>query len=158
MRVCLVSESCMTLCDFMDCSLSASSVHGILQARISEWVDIPYSRGSSQSRDQIWISGITGGFFTIWATQESQNSQEKSESVVAVMSDSLYHMDCSLPGSSVYGILQERMLGLVAINFSRESSWPRDWAQVSHITFRFFTIWAVREASKRVTGIPRVYN
>ena len=42
-----VSQSCLTLCDPMDCSLPGSSVHGILQARILEWVAIPFSRGSS---------------------------------------------------------------------------------------------------------------
>ena len=45
-----------------------SSVHGILQARILEWVAIPFSRGSPQPRDQAWVSCIAGRFFTIWAT------------------------------------------------------------------------------------------
>ena len=43
----LVAQLCSTLCDSMDCSLLGSSVHGILQARILEWVAIPFSRGSS---------------------------------------------------------------------------------------------------------------
>ena len=43
---------------------------GILQARILEWVSIPFSRGSSQPRDQTWVFCITGRFFTIWATRE----------------------------------------------------------------------------------------
>ena len=47
----LVNQSCLTLCNLMDCSLPGSSVHGILQARILEWVAIPFSRGSSQLRD-----------------------------------------------------------------------------------------------------------
>ena len=46
-----VVQLCMTLCDPMDCSLLGSSVHGILQNRILEWVAIPFSRGSSQPRD-----------------------------------------------------------------------------------------------------------
>ena len=46
-----VTQSLATLCDSMDCSLPGSSVHGILQARILEWVAIPFSRGSSQPRD-----------------------------------------------------------------------------------------------------------
>jgi len=49
-----------------------SSVHGILQARILEWVAIPFSRGSSQPRDQTQVSCLAGGFFTIWATSEAQ--------------------------------------------------------------------------------------
>ena len=52
----------------MDCSLPGSSVHGILQARILEWVAMPFSRGSSQPRDRTWVSHTTGGFFTVWAT------------------------------------------------------------------------------------------
>ena len=45
-------QLCLTLCDAMDCSSPDSSVHGILQARILEWVAMPSSRGSSQPRDQ----------------------------------------------------------------------------------------------------------
>ena len=48
----------------MDCSPPGSSVHGILQARILEWVAMPFSRGSSQPRDGTWISCIAGRFFT----------------------------------------------------------------------------------------------
>ena len=55
-------------------------------------------------------------------------------------------MDCSLPGSSVHSILQARRLEWIAIPFSRGSSWPRDQTQVSHISGRFFTIQATREA------------
>ena len=44
---CLIAQSCLTLCDPMDCSPPGSSVHGILQARIQEWVAISFSRGSS---------------------------------------------------------------------------------------------------------------
>ena len=57
-------------------------------------------------------------------------------------------MDCSLPGSSVHGILQTRILEWVAIHFSRWSSWPRNWSQVSCIAGTFITIWATREAQK----------
>ena len=53
---------CLTLCDPMD-----YTVHGILQARILEWVASPFSRGSSQSQ----VSRIAGGFFTSWATREA---------------------------------------------------------------------------------------
>ena len=51
----------------MDCSPLGSSVHGILQARILEWGAIPFSRGSSQTRDQTQVSCIAGRFFTAWA-------------------------------------------------------------------------------------------
>ena len=68
-QVKLVTQLCLTLCDPMDCSLPGSSVHGILQARILEWIAIPYSRGSSQPKDQTQVSYIAGRFFTIRATR-----------------------------------------------------------------------------------------
>ena len=55
----------------MDCSPPCSSVHGISQVRILEWVPIPFSRGSSQPRDWTQISCTAGQFFTIWATREA---------------------------------------------------------------------------------------
>ena len=55
----------------VDCSPPGSSLHGILQVRILEWVAIPFSRGSSQPRDQTWVSCIVGRHFTIWATREA---------------------------------------------------------------------------------------
>ena len=60
-----VAQSCLTLCDPMDCSLPAFSVHGILQARILEWVTISFSRGSSQPRDQTRVSRIGGRRFNL---------------------------------------------------------------------------------------------
>ena len=66
----LVTLSCLTLCNPMDYSLLGSSVHGILHARILEWLTIPFSRRSSQPKDQTQISFIAGRFFTIWVTRE----------------------------------------------------------------------------------------
>ena len=54
-----VTQSCLTLCDPMD-----YTAHGILQARILEWVAVPFSRGSSQPRDRTQVSHIAGRFFT----------------------------------------------------------------------------------------------
>ena len=70
--LCLVSQSCLTLCDPVDYSPPGSSVHGILQARILEQVAMPFSRRSSQPRDRTQVSCIAGGFFTDWATREAQ--------------------------------------------------------------------------------------
>ena len=55
----------------MDCKLPGSSVHGISQARVLEWVAIPFSRGSSRPRDQTQLSCIAGRFFTNWAMREA---------------------------------------------------------------------------------------
>ena len=60
----LVAQLFLTLCNPMDCSPPGSSVHGILQARTLEWVAIPFSRGSSQPRDQTHFSCIAGRIFT----------------------------------------------------------------------------------------------
>ena len=61
-----VTQSCLTLCESMD-----YTVHGVLQARILEWVAIPFSRGSSQPRDRTQGPRIAGRFFTSWATREA---------------------------------------------------------------------------------------
>ena len=66
----LVTQSCPTLCDPVDCSPPGSSVHGILQARVLQWVAISFSRGSSQPRDQTQVSDIAGRVFIIWAARE----------------------------------------------------------------------------------------
>ena len=73
------AQSCPTLCDLMDCSLLSSSVHGIPQARILEWVDIPFFRGSSWPRDRTRISYIAGRSFTVWVTREVHCSQSNSQ-------------------------------------------------------------------------------
>ena len=69
-----VAQSCLTLCDPMDCSLWGSSGHEIFQARILEWVAISFSRGSSWPRD--WkhapcASYVAGEFFSCWAIREA---------------------------------------------------------------------------------------
>ena len=78
-------QSCRTLCDPMDRSLPGSSFHGILQARILEWIAVPSSWGSSQPRDQTRVSFVSGigrhvlstgaiweasGMFTSWQALE----------------------------------------------------------------------------------------
>ena len=65
-----VAQSYLTLSDPMDCSLPGSSVHGIFQTIVLEWIAISFSRGSSQIRDWTWVSLIVDGHFTIWATSE----------------------------------------------------------------------------------------
>ena len=74
-----VAQLCLTLRNPMDCSPPGSSVHGILQTRILEWVAIPFSRGSSHPKDRNWVPCIAGGFLTIWATREDWNIRPKSK-------------------------------------------------------------------------------
>ena len=75
-----VIQLCLTLCDSMDCSLPGSSIHGILQERILEWLAIAFSRESSQPRDRTWVSHIAGRHFTLMASKmaESQGLQADS--------------------------------------------------------------------------------
>ena len=68
----LITQSRPMFCDLMNWSPPGSSVHGILQARILEWVAIPFSRGSSWPRDWTCVSCIAGRFFTVWVTKKAQ--------------------------------------------------------------------------------------
>jgi len=119
-----VTQSCLTLWDPMD-----YTVHGILQARILEWVAFPFSRESSQPRDQTQASHIAGGFFTSWATGEAHRWGATKPACVR---SQLLHptlcdpMDYKPPGSSARGVIPARILEWVAISSSRGSSWPRD--------------------------------
>ena len=74
-----VAQSCPTLCDPMDCSLPSSSIHGIFQATVLEWIAISFSRGSSQPRDQTQVSRTVDRHFTIWATREVMEQQTGSK-------------------------------------------------------------------------------
>ena len=60
-----VAQSCLTLCDPMDCSLPGSSIHEIFLARVLEWIGISFSKGSSQTRDQTWVSHIAARCFIV---------------------------------------------------------------------------------------------
>ena len=110
----VVFQSCLTLWDPMDFSPPGSSIHGILQARILEWVPISFSRGFSQPRDRTWVSRIAGRFFTILTIQI------------------LYRIAGYHQGSP-------RILEWVAYPFSSRSSQPRNPTRVSCIAGWFFT-------------------
>ena len=128
----LVAQLCPTLCNPMDRSPPGSFVHGILQAGILECIDIPFSRGSFQSRDWTWVSCIAGEFFTVWATREWFNSLEhRRKALLLVMYSAAAKLlqscptlcdpiDDSPPGSPVPGILQARVLEWGAIAFSKK--------------------------------------
>ena len=102
-----VARSCPTLCDPVVCSLPGSSVHGILQARMLEWVAIPFSRASSSSRDQTQVFRIAGRFFTIWATREALSvsqvrkiSDVKLEAKPHPIDESILPPECSVGSTS----------------------------------------------------------
>ena len=117
----------------------------------------PFWTGGRLSRHlnylHLWISGVK------WDTRKRQMySQHKASlrwwwgEVTQSCPTLCDPVDCSLPGSSVHGILQARTLEWVAISFSRGSSWPRDQTQVSRIGGRCFNLWATREAHKASLG------
>ena len=94
----LVAQSCSILCNLTDCSPPGSSVYGLLQARLPEWVARCFFRASSQPRDQTWVSCTAGRFFTIWATREAHNS-------FSVLSSLLWPLGFSKKSSSDRGCL-----------------------------------------------------
>ena len=93
----IVAQSCPTLFDPMDYSPLGSSVCGILQARILQWVAIPFSRGASQPKAWNCISCVAGGFLTIWATREAWELPRTVDSQAASR---------TLPGRSYLGFNQ----------------------------------------------------
>ena len=116
LSLCVHAQSCLALWDPLDCNPPDSPVH---QARILEWVAYPYLQGIFPTQESNW-----GLLHWKWSHGVAQ----------------------SCPGFSVHRIFQARVLEWVAISFSRGSSWPRDWTQVSCIAGRCFTLWATREA------------
>ena len=108
---------------------------GIRQARILEWTAMPSSRGSSKPRDRTQVSRITGRFFTTWAPRLLQSCLTLCNP-----------MDYSLPGSSVHGISQARILEWVAVSSSRGTFQPRNQTCVSYVScidrqvFSFFCV------------------
>ena len=173
----LVVQSCSTLWDPMNCSPQSFPVHRILQTRILEWISIPFSRRTSQPRDQTLVSCLASRFFTVWATGKSptmefysaikrnafesilmrqMNLEPIIPSEVSQKEKYKYCMKVKATQSCltlcdpmiVHGILQAKILEWVSLPFSRGSSQPRDRTQVSHIAGRFFTSWATRKGQE----------
>ena len=118
-----VAQLCPTLCNPMD---------------YSPWNSPGQNIGvGSHSLNQTQVPHIAGRFFTSWATKEAQKVK------VAQSCPTL----CTRLDYTVHGILQAGILEWVAVPFSRESSQPRVWTQVSHIAGGFFTSWATREVN-----------
>ena len=96
-------------CEPMDYSLPGSSAHGILQARILEWVAISFSRGSFQPRNRTWVSCIVGRFFTDWAMREATSPKKIHQfSSVSQSCPTLCDtVNCSMTGLPVHHQLPE---------------------------------------------------
>ena len=100
-----VTLLCLTFCDPMN-----YTVHGILQARILEWVAFPFSRGSSQPRDWTQVSRIAGGFFTSWTTKKAPlrvyyhlNKSSLCFLALPVISKFFLQGDRNLPSDNISG-------------------------------------------------------
>ena len=111
-------QSCLTLCDPMDCSPPGSSVHEILQTRILEWVAVPSSGGSSPPRNWTCVSCIAGGFITA----EPRDKSPFPSTLLYLVSDAMakFHH-----GWSSISQLFQRM------NFGHCYTWNKIWTQGS---------------------------
>ena len=87
----LVAQSYPALCNPTDCSPPDFSVHGILQARILEWIAIPFSRGTSQPSDWTLVSCMVGRFFTVWATGKFLGAVQ---ALIKAMGRTLIQLSC----------------------------------------------------------------
>ena len=160
-----------TLCNARDCSLPSSSVPGIFQARILKWVSMPYSRGSSQTRDWTHVSCIGRRILYHWATWKALYAEyimrnarlSESQAGIEISGRNINNLryvdaaaakllqlcptlcdpiDGSPPGFSVPGILQARILEWVAISCSNAWKWKVKVKLLSRIQL-FETPWTV---------------
>ena len=143
--VVLVAQGCPILCNPTDCSPPGSSVHEILQARILEWVVIPFSRGSSQPWGQTWVSCITGRFFTIWATNFQYGKPVKWEvfwwfsetlAVLTVFEDQSFFFFLTLEISQ--WIQANLLQPSQKLHVKLRNLITREWEEGSIITFQFW--------------------
>ena len=144
-----VAQSCLTLCNPM-----YSTVHGILQARILEWVAFPFSRGSSQPRQWTGVSQPRSPALQADSLPAEPQEKPKNTGVGSLsllqrifptqgLNPGLPHCRRILYQLSHKG--SPRILEWIAYPFSRGSSRPRNWTRVSCIAGGFFTSWATRE-------------
>ena len=156
-------QSCLTLRDTMNCSPPGSPVHGILQARILEWVAMPFSRGSSWSRDPNYISYVclvhwhavslllTPSLGSLYVCRHVYIQYIYVFYAVLSHSDSNQGLNSVLPHCRQIFLPSEhqgspRILEWAVYIFSRGSSQLRNQTGISCIAGRFFTSWATREA------------
>ena len=117
----------------MDCSLPGSSVHGIFQARVLEWVAIPFSQGSSWPWDWTWVSCITGGFLTVSATREAptmtQNFNQRTDDLKSIKNHQLMKS----------GYLVDRIMN----KREKKDTWPGIFAVWKASMGRDFWLWII---------------
>ena len=131
----------LTLCDHMDYSPPGSSVPRILQARILEWVTIPFSRGSPWTRDRTRVSSIAGRFFTIWATKEYMGYKS-----VQHIKKHRHYFANKVPSSQSYGFSSNHVW-----------MWELDYKKAEYWRIDAFELWCWRRLL-RVPFIARRSN
>ena len=153
----LSSFGCVRLCNPMYCGPPGSSVHGILQARILEWVAMPSLKGSSRPRDWTWVSCITGDSLLL------NHGGSPIYTYAAAAAKSLQScptlcnpIDSSPQGSPVPGILQARTLEWVAISFTMHESekWKLKVKSLSPV-WLFATPWTAAYQAPPSMGFSR---
>ena len=151
----LVAQSCLTLCHPMDSSPPGSSIHGILQARVLEWVAISFSRCLVNTFKEhyctrSWMNegNLRQSFSATMFLGQGGHTEHLgacSHSVTKLCPTLCNPVNCSPPGSSVHGISQARILEWVVISFYGRSSQPRDWTSVSCMGRWILYHWGTRE-------------
>ena len=135
---CLVPQSCPALCDPTDCSRPGSSVSGILQARILEWVAISSSRGSSWPRIQACVSCITGGFFITKSPGKplENSSYDNNMELIAKWSYILAKRAPDPSGLTLFLLLIHVRRGWAMAPIQILFSWDSSWWWNLHVSTR----------------------
>ena len=153
----------------MDCSLPDSSVHGILQVKILEWVAISFSRGSSQPRNRTWVSCIAGRFFTDWAVREVLSGWVCQDLSVSQRGGSQSSPRCRLIGRWTKGqqllklmymsLFQGKCGGMGISIYSCPEPWEDSWLRtvaLSRITLVACWEWILRGKSRSRDSLRRL--
>ena len=133
-----VTQSCPTLCDPMDCSLPGSSIHGIFQARILEWIAISFSRRSFWPRDWTQVPCIVGRRFTVWATREVAEWRQQPKKYILMCFDECiylynhYHKSRFKIFPSFHEIVLYN-LSIVPLCLAPKKHWP-----FHHCSFKYY--------------------
>ena len=146
---CLVTKSCPTVCDPMDCSPPGSSLHGISQARIVEWIAIPFSRGSLQPRDQTQFFRTAGGSFTSWVKREGSSCIQLYLICLIIMSIDLPRLR-PLQGMASVFVNWHQLLRIPVYLLMPHSLWILSSLSVISPLF-FFTFWKLLKMHFRLS-------
>ena len=143
-----VTQSCPTLLDPKDYSPPGSSIHGIFQARILEWIAISFCRGSSQLRDQTQVSYIVDRLFTIWATRESL--RYAGDTTLMAKSKELKSLLISVKKESGKAGLKLNIQKTKIMAPGPITSWQIDWGKQWQILFSWAlkSLWMVTATMK----------